>query len=58
LSGILPAIYGRAFVNQTIPVLDEQGNNTAEMTVEFKEIKKRYDPLNIIKSLQSKRLGL
>ena len=24
----------------------------------FKEIKKRYDPLNIIKSLQSKRLGL
>jgi uncharacterized protein YjbI with pentapeptide repeats len=45
LSGTLPAIYGRAFVNQTIPILDEQGNNTAETTVEFKEIKTKLDTL-------------
>jgi len=43
LEGQLPAIYGRAFVNQAVPVTDQQGNKTAETQVEFKEIKTKLD---------------
>ncbi|MBA6339758.1 DUF2169 domain-containing protein [Colwellia sp. MB02u-10] len=45
LSGTLPAIYGRAFVNQSVPVKDEQQQLTGDYQTEFTEIKTKLDTL-------------
>jgi uncharacterized protein YjbI with pentapeptide repeats len=45
LSGTLPAIYGRAFVNQSVPVKDEQQQLTGDFQTEFTEIKTKLDTL-------------
>jgi uncharacterized protein YjbI with pentapeptide repeats len=45
LSGSLPAIYGRAFVNQSVPVKDEQQQLTGDYQTEFTEIKTKLDTL-------------
>lgn len=45
LKGPLPAIYGRAFVNQAVPLVDEDGKKSGEFEVQFKEIKTKLDTL-------------
>lgn len=45
LSGTLPPIYGRAFVNQSVPVRDEQQQLTGDYQTEFTEIKTKLDTL-------------
>lgn len=45
LSGTLPPIYGRAFVNQQVPVVDNSGNATGKMEIQFKEIPTKLDTL-------------
>jgi uncharacterized protein YjbI with pentapeptide repeats len=45
LQGTLPPIYGRAFVNQLVPLLDIEGNKTGESEIQFKEIDTKLDTL-------------
>ena len=45
LSGTLPPIYGRAFINQSVPVRDEQQKLTGDYQTEFTEIKTKLDTL-------------
>lgn len=45
LSGSLPAIYGRAFVNQKKPKVNDNNELTGEFNTEFKEIPTKLDTL-------------
>ncbi len=45
LKGPLPPIYGRAFVNQSVPVRDDNQQLTGDYLTEFKEIKTKLDTL-------------
>jgi hypothetical protein len=45
LKGQLPPIYGRAFVNQNVPLKDNNQQMTGEYQSEFKEIKTKLDTL-------------
>jgi uncharacterized protein YjbI with pentapeptide repeats len=45
LKGTLPPIYGRAFVNQSVPVRDDNRQFTGDFLTEFKEVKTQLDTL-------------
>lgn len=45
LSGTIPPIYGRAFVNQKVLSLDDANNKTSKMDIQFKEIPTKLDTL-------------